>query len=105
MKIRSKFRFTHKILAMGLLMFTMTGYGGFFGDLFNSNYDPYYGRDKTQSAGCYRPCVETVDRCSCAANVDQCKCLRSVTTFEQRYKDSPYSPMSDYYTNWFSGIF
>lgn len=89
-----------------LLAFSTSSFAGmFFDEGFNTNYDKYYGRDKTQSPTCYRPCVEKLDRCDCACNVDECKCVRSTTTFERRYADPPYSPMSNYYVNWFDGLF
>lgn len=84
-----------------LLSFSLSSFAGIFDGF--GNYDPYYGRDKTQSPTCYRPCVEKLDRCDCACNVDECKCVRSVQTFERRYADPPYQPMSQLYTNWFSG--
>lgn len=87
-------------LLLSIFSFSSLGFAGMF-DL----YDPYYGRLATQSPGCYRPCVETLDRCDCACNVDQCKCVRSVTTFERRYADPPYQPRSELYVNVFSGMF
>ncbi len=91
-----------RLLAISsILVFSTSSFAG----IFDTNYDPYYGRDKTQSPSCYRPCIEKLNRCDCACNVDQCKCVRSVTTFERRYEDPPYRPMSDYYVNWFSGMF
>jgi hypothetical protein len=104
MKTTSKMRFLPKLVVINvLLLFTMSGYAGMFDGF--GNYDPYYGRDKTQSPTCYRPCVEKLDRCDCACNVDECKCVRSLTTFERRYADPPYSPMKNYYVNWFAGMF
>lgn len=94
-----------KVVAINCLMaVAMSSYGGLFDNLYG-NYDPYYGRDKTQSLTCYRPCINKLDKCDCACNVDQCKCVRSTTTFERVYADPPYSPMSNYYTNWFAGLF
>lgn len=133
MKITNILKFLPKVAAIGLLMFTMNGYAGYWGNLFNSNYDPYYGLDRVQPSKCYRPCIRNVDTCACVktgikqkygkytkdgryvkytkngkkyyAKKCKCSCLRSVTVFDRKYPDSPYSPMSNYYTNWFTGNF
>jgi len=103
--MKSKYLYL-KTAALGIIMsFAASSYAGMMDDMFNSNYDPYYGRLASQSSGCYRPCVETLDRCDCACNVDECKCVRSVTTFENRMPDAPYQDRRELEVNVFDGLF
>lgn len=95
--MNSKYMILKTLLLSIFMAFTAVSYAGMMSDLFNTKYDPYYGRLATQSPGCYRECINKLDNCDCACNVDQCKCVRSVNTYEKRTANAPFQPMSELY--------
>lgn len=115
--MNSKVKFLAKAVGLNAaLILAVNSYAGIFDSW--GNYDPYYGQCRTK---CYRPCINTLDKCSCVSKRDNCGCVHSVNSepmcgkyvnkhgkvVKHKYnkcKVAEYSRMNrDYYVNWFGG--